>query len=130
MDLYREIILEHYKHPLHKGKVGRADYSSDVSNPSCGDILHVEFEYDSNGIIMDAKFSGTGCAISQAAADLVLEKAKGAMQNDVQHFTKEDVFELLGGPVNPGREKCAMLIVQALSVFNDKKIEPRIHQGR
>lgn len=114
MDLYREIILEHYKHPLHKGKVGRVDYSKDVANPSCGDVLHVEFQLSADGTIEDAKFSGTGCAISQAAADLILEKVKGKRQNEVQEFSKKDVFELLGGPVNPGREKCALLILQTL----------------
>lgn len=114
MNLYREIILEHYKHPLHKGKVGRADFSSDAVNPSCGDILHVEFQLAEDGTIEDARFSGTGCAISQATADLILEKVIGKRQNEVQNFSKEEVFELLGGPVNPGREKCALLILRSL----------------
>lgn len=114
MDIYRETILEHYKNPLHKGKVGRADYSADAVNPSCGDVLHVEFQIAQDGTIEDAAFSGTGCAISQAGADLVLEKAKGKMQNEVQKFSKKDVFELLGGSVNPGREKCATLILKAV----------------
>ena len=115
MDIYREIVLEHYKHPLHKGKVSRADFSADAVNPSCGDILHVEFQIAKDGTIEDAKFSGTGCAISQAAADLVIDKLEGRSNKEVSKITKEDVFDLLGGPVNPGRERCALLIVQALN---------------
>lgn len=120
MDLYREIILEHYKDPLHKGHVERVDAKAHASNPSCGDEIDVELEYDSNGIIMDAKFSGVGCAISQASADLALGKVKGKSKKEVSEMTKEDIFELLGGPVNPGREKCATLVLKALRKNEDR----------
>ncbi len=114
MDIYREIILEHYKHALHKGKVGRADYSVDAVNPSCGDVLHIEFQLAKDGTIEDAKFSGMGCAISQAAADLMVEEMIGKTKKELAQFTSADVLEQLGGPVNPGREKCALLVLQAL----------------
>lgn len=114
MDVYREIILEHYKHPLHRGKVGRADYSADAINPSCGDVLHVEFQLAADGTIEDVKFSGQGCAISQASADLMAEKIIGKTKEELAQLTSSDVYEMLGGPVNPGREKCATLVLRAM----------------
>ncbi len=121
MDVYREVILEHYKDPLHKGHVMRVDEKVHASNPSCGDELDVEFEYDTHSVITDAKFSGTGCAISQASADLVLGEVRGKRKQELSEITKEDVFELLGGPVNPGREKCATLVLKALQNREVKK---------
>lgn len=113
MDIYRESILEHYKHPQHKGHVQRADVTAHASNPSCGDELNLELQFDEDGTIQDTKFSGTGCAISQASADLVLENIRGKNREELSTMTKEDVFNLLGGPVSPGREKCATLILRA-----------------
>lgn len=114
MDIYREIILEHYKHPLHKGHVARVDYSAHVINPSCGDELTFEFQFSSDGTVEDVRFSGIGCAISQASADLMAEEMIGKTKEELSQFTSSDVFEQLGGPVNPGREKCATLVLKAV----------------
>lgn len=114
MDVYREIILEHYKDPQHKGHVARVDRSAHVINPTCGDELTFEFQFGSDNTVEDVRFSGQGCAISQASADLMAEEMIGKTKEELKHFTSADIFEQLGGPVNPGREKCATLVLKAL----------------
>ena len=69
-DLYREIIIDHYKNPVYKGKIEGSDYSFEDENPLCGDFLHIDLKTDKSGKIIDVKFDGHGCAISMASADL------------------------------------------------------------
>ncbi len=114
MDIYREIILEHYKDPQYKGHVSHVDRSAHVVNPSCGDELTFEFQLGENGTVEDVRFSGQGCAISQASADLMAGEMIGKTKEELEAFSNDDVFSLLGGPVNPGREKCATLVLKAL----------------
>jgi len=108
-DMYREIILDHYKNPRLKGTLDDSDYSFEDENPLCGDFLHIELKTDAEGIIKDARFDGHGCAISMSSADLLLESVVGKSIEDVKKISKQDVLDLLGIELSPVRLKCALL---------------------
>ncbi len=113
-DFYRELIVEHYKNPGFKGKLEPNDYTYEDENPLCGDQIRVDLRVDENGIITDAKFSGHGCAISQASADLLMETVIGKPLMEVKKMTKETVLDLLGIELGPVRLKCALLSLKVL----------------
>lgn len=113
-DLYRDIILDAYKHPRNRGQIPAPDASFEDENPLCGDVIRVDLRLR-DGIIEDAKFSGRGCAISQASAELLLERVIGRPVDLVQTLGREDVFEELGvETLTVSRVKCAMLSLKVL----------------
>ena len=114
-DMYREIILDHYKNPSYKGELDPCDLSFEDENPLCGDQLKIYLRVNEEGIVTDARFNGHGCAISQAAADLVVESIIGKNAEDLKKMTKEDVLDLLGfDDLGPVRLKCALLSLKVL----------------
>lgn len=76
-ELYRELILDHAKNPRHFGKLDAATHTAEGINPLCGDKLKVYFTIDGDGLIKDARFEGSGCAISVASASLLTETVIG-----------------------------------------------------
>jgi nitrogen fixation NifU-like protein len=112
MDIYREIILDHFRDPRNRGHLDHPHYVGDATNTSCGDTLTLELCVDEHRTVTDVAFSGTGCAISQAAASLLTDAMKGKTFEEIRAMTREDVFRLLGGPISPGRENCALLILR------------------
>lgn len=113
-DLYREIIIERYKTPLFRGVLDPHDITFEDENPLCGDQIRIDLRVDENCIVTEAAFSGHGCAISQASADLLLESVVGKSLEEVKAFTKEDVLDLLGIDLGPVRLKCALLPLKVL----------------
>jgi nitrogen fixation NifU-like protein len=113
-DLYREVIIERYKSPQYRGELDPHDYSFEDENPLCGDHLRIDLRVDEQGNVSEAAFSGHGCAISQASADLLLESIIGKPVEEVKHLSKEDVLELLGIELGPVRLKCALLSLKVL----------------
>ena len=114
-DLYRENILDHYKNPIYKGTLEPADLSFEDENPLCGDHLRIDLRVAEKGNVTDARFSGHGCAISQASADLLLESIIGKNIEDLKKLTKEDILDLLGiEELGPVRLKCALLSLKVL----------------
>ncbi len=114
-DMYRELILEHYKHPHNAGTLDAPDISHEETNPLCGDRIKIDLRIE-NGIITDVRFLGRGCAISQASASLLTDELRGKSLNDVRAMTKEDMLDLIGIPLdkNPVRIKCALLPLKTL----------------
>ncbi|MCE9647476.1 MAG: SUF system NifU family Fe-S cluster assembly protein [Chloroflexi bacterium] len=112
-DLYREVIIEHYKNPAYRGKLDPHDISFADNNPLCGDHIQIDLRIDS-GVVSDARFDGHGCAISQASADLLLESIIGKPLEEVKKLNKESVLELLGIDLGPVRLKCALLSLKVL----------------
>ncbi|MBI3956975.1 MAG: SUF system NifU family Fe-S cluster assembly protein [Candidatus Kerfeldbacteria bacterium] len=112
MELYREIILEHFREPHNKGHLDRPDRVGDATNTTCGDKLTLEFKFDASGRIADVAYDGQGCAISQASASLLTDEMRGKTMEEIAALTPNDVFSLLGGPVAPGRQNCALLILR------------------
>jgi len=112
--LYREQILEHYKSPQNFGELERYDLEFEDVNPLCGDELRVQIALDGDGKIEDLRFSGRGCAISQASASLVSDEVKGLTVQELLRLDKQFVLDLLGIDISATRIKCALLSLKVL----------------
>ena len=108
-DLYREIIIERYKNPAYRGELDPHDISFEDENPLCGDHIKIDLRVDNNDMITEAAFSGHGCAISQASADLLLEYVIGKSLDEIKKMKTEALLDLLGIELGPVRLKCALL---------------------
>jgi nitrogen fixation NifU-like protein len=113
-DLYRQQIIDRYKHPLKRGTLDPHDISYEDENPLCGDRLRIDLRVGPDGRITQAAFSGDGCAISQASADLLTEFIEGKPLEEVRTLTKENILDLLGIELSPIRLKCALLSLKVL----------------
>lgn len=113
-DLYREIIIDHYKNPQYRGELDPADYTFEDENPLCGDHLRIDLRLGEDGKVAEAGFSGHGCAISQASADLLLEMVIGKTVDEIKNLKKEDLLNILGIELGPVRLKCALLSLKVL----------------
>jgi nitrogen fixation NifU-like protein len=113
-DLYREYILDHYKHPHNWGELDHADLEARDLNPLCGDELQVQLAVDDDGRITDIAFSGHGCAISQAAASMTSDEVKGMQVEDLLRLDRSFVLDLLGIDISATRMKCALLSLKVL----------------
>jgi len=135
-NLYKEIILEHYKKPRNYGILSPASISREGLNPSCGDELEIFLNVE-DGKIIDAKFTGEGCAISKASASLMTVAIKGKKLEEAQKITNQfkdmirgnevaeelgDLTVLQGVAKLPARVKCATLswitLEQAIAELN------------
>jgi len=127
-DLYRELILDRYKHPQKRGTLDPHDYSYEDDNPLCGDRIRIDVRMGADGRVADASFSGVGCAISQASADLLVESVVGKTLEEVKALSKGDVLEMLGIELGPVRLKCALLSLKVLKagVYGVEEIEEEL----
>ena len=115
--LYREVILDHYKNPRGHGVIEDADAEAEGQNPLCGDEVSIYVAFDEDGkTIDDVKFSGRGCAISQAATSMLMDMATGRTATEVATMDKDELLEEIGIPLTPVRLKCAMLGLTTLKV--------------
>jgi nitrogen fixation NifU-like protein len=112
-DLYRDIILDHYRSPRNRGTLDPADYSYEDVNPLCGDEIRIDVRVKDDKID-EIAFSGRGCAISQASASILMEMTDGKSLDEVKAITKEDLLEELMVPISPARLKCALLSLKVL----------------
>lgn len=113
-DLYRETIIDHYKNPSYRGELDPHDITFEDENPLCGDQIRIDLRVDEEGKVKEAAFSGHGCAISQASADLLLESIHGKSVEEIKMLTKQHILELLGIELTPVRLKCALLSLKVL----------------
>lgn len=107
--MYREHILDHYKHPRNFGEWKTCTVQHKELNPVCGDQLSFQLNLDAKGVVTDVHFSGQGCAISIASASLISDEIKGKTISQVNQLSSDTVQELLGISLSPSRLKCAML---------------------
>lgn len=117
MDLYRQNILDHHKHPRNFGTLKNADASAQAYNATCGDQIRMDIRIDVRNnirVVGDIRFSGNGCAISQAAASMLSEMVKGMILTDVEKIDRKTVLDLLGTELTPSRTKCAMLPLEVM----------------
>jgi nitrogen fixation protein NifU and related proteins len=112
-DFYRDYILDHYRNPRNFGKLERPDVTAEDLNPLCGDQICMQLKID-DGIVSDVRFSGKGCAISQASASMLTESIKGMRLEDVAKLSKDAVLDNVGIGISPTRMKCAMLGLRVL----------------
>ncbi|HQV93197.1 MAG TPA: SUF system NifU family Fe-S cluster assembly protein [Anaerolineales bacterium] len=113
-DLYREVIIEHYKNPSYRGHLDPHDVQFADNNPLCGDHIEITLQTDADGTVKDARFDGHGCAISQASADLLIESIIGKPLEVVKHLNKQSILDMLGIELGPVRLKCALLSLKVL----------------
>jgi nitrogen fixation NifU-like protein len=115
-DIYREIILDHYRNPRNKGKLLDANVSIHDSNPLCGDEIDIHLKVDGDEV-KDIKFEGRGCAISQASASMLTEMIMGKPLRSIKDLTKDDILENIGlTNLGPARIKCALLSLKVLKL--------------
>jgi len=115
--LYREVILDHYKNPRGHGAIENADAHAEGQNPLCGDEVSIYVSFAEDGdTIDDVKFEGRGCAISQAATSMLTEMVKGRKATEIAELPKEELLEEIGIPLTPVRLKCAILGLGVLKV--------------
>ena len=112
-DLYREVILDHYQHPHNHGTLPNPTVTYEDSNPLCGDKIRMDLLVQ-NGVVIDVRFSGRGCAISQASASMLTDEIKGKSLEEVKKIDKEKILEMIGIPLGPSRIKCALLSLKVL----------------
>jgi nitrogen fixation protein NifU and related proteins len=115
-DFYREVILDHYKHPRNYGTIEEPHAYAEGQNPLCGDEVSIYLTFDGNDKISDVKFSGRGCAISQAATSMLTEHLKGKTAEQAAALDKEELLGEIGIPLTPIRLKCAILGLGVLKV--------------
>jgi nitrogen fixation protein NifU and related proteins len=114
-ELYREVILDHYKNPRGHGVIEPADAEAEGMNPLCGDEVAISVSFDGDRID-DVRFQGRGCAISQAATSMLMEMVKGRTAAEVAVMSREELLEEVGIPLTPIRLKCALLGLGVLKV--------------
>lgn len=112
-DFYRDYILDHYRNPRNFGTLEEFDAEAEDLNPLCGDQIRVQLKL-ADGVVKDLRFSGKGCAISQASASMLTETVKGMKLSDVAKLSKDAVLENVGIGISPTRMKCAMLGLRVL----------------
>lgn len=113
MDLYAEEIIDHYKHPRHFGHLEHPTLTYHDSNPFCGDEITLELKIEDDKVV-DAAFSGHGCAISRASASMMTDEIIGKPLAELKEWSKDEILELLGIEVGPVRMKCALLPLKAM----------------
>src|SRR5580765_1866995 len=121
--LYREVILDHYKNPRGHGMIEDPDAHAEGQNPLCGDEVAISVRFAADGeTIEDVGFEGRGCAISQAATSMLTELVKGRKASEVAEMPKEELLEEIGIPLTPVRLRCAILGLTTLKLA--------LHKGR
>lgn len=113
MNIYQEKILDHYHDPHNYGEIAHPTHTRCANNPTCGDKICTTLVIDGD-IITDIKFTGEGCAISQAATSLVTDIIKGKTVAEVHALTRDDISTLLGVEIGIGRIRCALLGLETI----------------
>ena len=129
--LYRSVIMDHYKNPRNKGALEENSVTIDMNNPTCGDRIHLTLKLE-DGVVQDAKFDGEGCSISMSSASMMTQIIKGKKLDEAlelaeifskmmtgEEFDDEkydlgDVEALQGVSQFPARIKCATLAWKAM----------------
>ncbi len=114
--LYREVILDHYKAPRNFGLLDPNDAVAEGQNPLCGDEVTVTVRFEGDDVISAVGFEGRGCAISLAATSMLTDLVKGRSAQDVAAMPKDELLEEIGIPLTPVRLKCALLGLGVLKV--------------
>lgn len=101
-ELYRDLILDHARHPRHFGKLGHMTHSAEGINPLCGDKLRLYLDVDTDETIRDAAFEGSGCAISVASASLLTDTVIGLRASEAMAFFDAVTAQLAGSDSQEG----------------------------
>ena len=113
MDIYQDIIIDHYKNPRNTKKIENPTNSAHVENSTCGDSLDMSILIE-NKIVKDISFCGSSCAISIASASILTDYAKGKNIDEILNWNLDTIMQLIKIPLTPNRVKCALLCLEAL----------------
>jgi nitrogen fixation NifU-like protein len=108
-DFYKDYILDHYRQPRNFGELPDATTTAEDLNPLCGDRIRFQLKVNDQGVVEDARFTGRGCAISQASASMLTDTLKGMRLEDVAKLDKQVVLDNVGIGISAARMKCATL---------------------
>ena len=114
-EMYQEVILDHYRSPQNSGRLENPTVEHRELNPLCGDDITVQAIINEHDILTEIKFTGQGCAISQASMSLLTEHIKEKSIDEIKEVTRDQVIDMLGIPISPVRLKCALLGLKAIS---------------
>jgi nitrogen fixation protein NifU and related proteins len=115
--MYREVILDHYKNPRGHGELEDPDATAEGQNPLCGDEVSIFVAFGPDGeTIDDVRFRGRGCAISQASTSMLMEMVEGRTASEVAAMERDELLDEVGIPLTPVRLKCALLGLGVLKV--------------
>lgn len=109
MDMYGEIILDHFKNPRNSELLEYSHLECEDSNPLCGDKVKVTIQVNDDNEVTKFGFKGEGCAVSVASTSLLGEKIIGMKLDELINLNSGEVLDLLGIPISTGRIKCALL---------------------
>jgi nitrogen fixation NifU-like protein len=119
-DVYKETILDHYRHPRNFGDLPNANAHARDANNLCGDVIEMQASVNAE-MINDVRFRGQGCAISMATASMLTEFSKGKPISEIMKLGKEDLIKLLGTDPGPARIECALLALDVLKTAVDAR---------
>lgn len=138
-DLFREIILDHYRKPRNRGELPGATYRLEGVNPVCGDEIHLDLEIGDD-VLRDVKFDGQGCSISQSSASMMTDRIRGRSLDEAEDVLQKfkammvdgavpdrdlgDLEALEGVAKFPVRVKCALLAWNVLQQGLEKASSP------
>ncbi len=130
-EVYRQVIMDHYQNPRHRGHLEEPTLSVGLHNPTCGDELRLDLKVDGDGVVQDAAFEGQGCSISMAAASMFTDAVRGKSLGEANRIAESFKDLLLRGDTDrsilgelealegvskfPARVKCATLIMNAFA---------------
>lgn len=113
MNIYHDIILDHYHHPHNQGKLNKPDRSVTVNNPLCGDNIEMMVNFEKNKV-KEIKFQGEGCVISNASVSMLTDYVKGKSKQELKKLDSKFIIKMLGIDLGINRIKCAVLPLEAL----------------
>lgn len=123
MNIYQELLLDHYRYPRNRGSLATPDFFSKQYNPSCGDKIQFAGHISSE-LVKELVFEGEGCVISQATASMLTEVAKGKVLHEIKVLDKDFVMRMIGMQLGPIRVKCALLpliaLQEGIATYNKK----------
>jgi nitrogen fixation NifU-like protein len=113
--VYKELVLDHYRHPRNYGDLPDANARAKDSNVLCGDTIEMQLRLNRDRI-EDVRFRGQGCAISIASASMLTELSKGKPISEIKKLGKKEIIKLLGADPGLTRMECALLGLKVLKM--------------
>jgi len=113
MDLYKDLIIDHYQNPRNFGDLENPTIKKRLENALCGDMVEMSLEIEDEKI-KDVKFKGIGCAICIASSSMLSENVKGKKLLEVEKISQDDILKMLGIDLMPNRMKCALLPLEVV----------------
>jgi len=122
MKFYKELLMDHYRNPRNRGRIGSPSFSTAQYNPSCGDSVLFDVVLE-DGIVKKVSFEGKGCVISQATSSIFTEYFVGKHIDEILALKKDAIKDIIGMDLGNTRIKCALLSLVALQegILNHKK---------